>query len=99
MSTWTEQELRAVGTATELRISTRRSGGTLRPPVPIWVVRAGDDLYVRSYKGNGGAGFQRSWTAPSACSRYWPPAISAPSGSSRSAGPSPSEARPGIRRN
>jgi hypothetical protein len=48
MSAWTEQELRAVGTATELRISTRRSDGTLRLPVPIWVARAGDDLYVRS---------------------------------------------------
>jgi hypothetical protein len=59
MSTWTEEELRAVGTATELRISTRRRDGTLLPPVPIWVVRAGDNLYVRSYKGTGGAWFRR----------------------------------------
>ena len=59
MSTWTEDELRAVGTATELRVSTRRHDGTLRPPVPIWVVRVGDGLYVRSYKGSGGAWFRR----------------------------------------
>jgi hypothetical protein len=59
MSTWTEKELRAVGTATELRISTRRHDEALRPPVPIWVVRAGDDIYVRSYRGTGGAWFRR----------------------------------------
>lgn len=59
MSTWTEDELRAVGTATELRISTRRHDGTLRPPVPIWVVRVGDGIYVRSYKGTGGGWFRR----------------------------------------
>jgi hypothetical protein len=59
MSTWTEEELRAVGTATELRISTRRHDGTLSPPLPVWVVRAGDDIYVRSYKGAGGAWFRR----------------------------------------
>jgi hypothetical protein len=30
----------------------------LRKPVTIWVVRIGDDLYVRSYKGHGGAWFR-----------------------------------------
>lgn len=59
MSAWTEEELRAVGTATELRISTRRRDGTLSPPVPIWVVRVGDGIYVRSYTGTGGAWFRR----------------------------------------
>jgi hypothetical protein len=55
MSTWTEQELRAVAAATDLRSSTRRIDGTLRPPVPIWVVRAGDDLYVRHREPHGTA--------------------------------------------
>jgi hypothetical protein len=41
MSTWTSDELDALAAATELRISTRRPDGTLRPAVPIWVVRAG----------------------------------------------------------
>ncbi len=60
MSTWTSGELDILGYATELRISTRRPDGTLRPPVPIWVVRAGDDIYVRSYKGTGGAWFRHA---------------------------------------
>lgn len=51
MSTWTSDELRRVGEAEELRIAPRRHDGTLRKPVTIWVVRVGDDLYVRSYRG------------------------------------------------
>jgi hypothetical protein len=54
MSTWTRTELDAIAAATELRISTRPPGGTHRAAVPIWVVRAGDDIYVRSYHGVGG---------------------------------------------
>jgi hypothetical protein len=46
MSTWTSEELDTLAAATELRISTRRADGTLRPAVRIWVVRAGDDIYV-----------------------------------------------------
>ena len=60
MSTWTSDELSALEQATELRISTRRPDGTMRTPVPIWVVRAGDSVYVRSYKGSGGAWFRHT---------------------------------------
>jgi hypothetical protein len=60
MNTWTEGELGALGTATELRISTRRPDGTLGPAMPIWVVRAGDGIYVRSYRGTGGAWFRHA---------------------------------------
>lgn len=60
MSTWNRRELEAIGSATELRISTRRPDGTPRPAVPIWVVRVGDDLYVRSYKGRHGAWFRHA---------------------------------------
>lgn len=60
MSTWTSGELDVIGDATELHISTRRPDGTLRQPVPIWVVRVGDGVYVRSYKGTGGAWFQHA---------------------------------------
>lgn len=37
-----------------------RSGadGTLRKPLPVWVVRAGDDLYVRSWRGRDGAWYR-----------------------------------------
>jgi hypothetical protein len=48
MTTWTNEELDKIGNAEELRIASLRSDGTLREPVIIWVVRVGDDLYVRS---------------------------------------------------
>lgn len=51
MTTWTSHELDKIGNAEELQIAPLRADGTLRKPVIIWVVRVGDDLYVRSYKG------------------------------------------------
>jgi hypothetical protein len=51
MTTWTNDELNKIGTAEELRITSLRTDGTLRKPVIIWVVRLGDDLYVRSVNG------------------------------------------------
>ena len=47
-TTWTGDELNKIGEAEELRIAALRSDGTLRKPKIIWVVRVGDDLYVRS---------------------------------------------------
>jgi hypothetical protein len=58
MAAWTNDELDRIGTADELRIAPRRPDGTLRDPVTIWVVRDGDDLYVRSYKGHDGAWYR-----------------------------------------
>ena len=51
MSAWTSDELKKIGTAEELQIASLRTDGTLRQPVIIWVVRVGDDLYVRSVNG------------------------------------------------
>lgn len=51
MRTWTSDELNKIGNAEELHIASLRRDGTLRNPVIIWVVRIGDDLYVRAYKG------------------------------------------------
>jgi len=51
MTTWTRDELNKIGTAEELEIASLRLDGTLRNPVTIWVVRHGDDLYVRSVNG------------------------------------------------
>jgi len=51
MSGWTSDELHKIGGAEELQIASLRGDGTLRSPVTIWVVRVGDDLYVRAYKG------------------------------------------------
>ena len=58
MTTWTSDELDRIAAADQLRIQPRRADGTLRAPVPIWVVRHGDDLYVRSYNGPGGAWYR-----------------------------------------
>ena len=51
MTTWTSDELNKIGKAEELQIASLRRDGTLRKPVIIWVVRLGDDLYVRSVNG------------------------------------------------
>ena len=48
MTTWTNEELKKIGTAEELELASLRRDGTLRKPVTIWVVRCGDDLYIRS---------------------------------------------------
>jgi hypothetical protein len=58
MNTWTSNEIDKIGAAEEMQIAPARQDGTLRNPVTIWVVRLGDDLYVRSYKGRGSAWFR-----------------------------------------
>jgi hypothetical protein len=51
MTTWTSDELNKIGEAEELEIASLRSDETLRKPVTIWVVRVGDNIYVRSVNG------------------------------------------------
>jgi hypothetical protein len=58
MTTWTSNELNKIGAAEELRIAPERRDGTLRNPVTIWVVRLGDDLYVRSWRGRTAAWYR-----------------------------------------
>lgn len=58
MNAWKNNELDQIAAAEELQIAPKRHDGTLRNPVTIWVVRLGDDLYVRSYKGRGSAWFR-----------------------------------------
>ncbi|MCY1136532.1 DUF2255 family protein [Actinoplanes sp. Pm04-4] len=60
MTTWTEDELRRVGQAEELQISSTRADGSRRPYVTIWVVRDGDDIYVRSAYGANNGWFRRA---------------------------------------
>jgi hypothetical protein len=43
--------IKKIGEAEELEIASLRGDGTLRNPVTIWVLRVGDDLYVRSVNG------------------------------------------------
>ncbi len=58
MTAWTSDELAKIGSAEELQIASLRRDGTLRNPVTIWVVRYGEDLYVRSVNGRTGAWFR-----------------------------------------
>jgi hypothetical protein len=58
MSTWTRDELDRIGAAHELELTTLRPDGTRRKSVTIWVVRVGDDLYVRSWRGRTAAWFR-----------------------------------------
>jgi len=58
MTAWTNDELEVIGGAEELRVASLRRDGTLRKPVIIWVVRVGDDLYVRCANGREGAWFR-----------------------------------------
>jgi len=51
-------ELNEIGKAEELKIASLRSDGTLTKPVTIWIVRDGDDLYVRSVNGPAAAWFR-----------------------------------------
>jgi hypothetical protein len=62
VSGWTRAELDRMGAAEELEIAPRRADGSLRRPVPIWVVRVGDELYVRSWRGSDGAWFRAART-------------------------------------
>ena len=58
MTEWTRDELNKIGTAEELKIASLRRDGTLRKPTTIWVVRVGDDLYIRSAYGPTSAWFR-----------------------------------------
>ena len=58
MTAWTSDELNKIGAAEELKIASVRRDGTRRNPVTIWVVRRGDDLYVRSVNGRTGVWFR-----------------------------------------
>ncbi len=51
MSNWNEEQLTTIGNADELEISSQSSDGTFTKYIPIWVVRVGDNIYVRSVHG------------------------------------------------
>ena len=58
MTAWTTDELTKIGSADELQITYLRRDGTLGRPRTIWVVRHGDDLYVRSVNGRASVWFR-----------------------------------------
>jgi hypothetical protein len=58
--TWTDDERTRIGAAEEVRLASRRPDGSLRPYVTMWVVRVGDDLYVRSAYGPDNPWYRRA---------------------------------------
>ena len=60
MSTWSSEDLDRIGAADELQIAPRRPDGSAERYTPIWVVRVGDDLYVRSWRGKRGAWYRNA---------------------------------------
>ena len=51
MTQWTSDQLDKVGKAEELQIASIQRDSKLGKAVTVWVVRHGDDLYVRSVRG------------------------------------------------
>jgi hypothetical protein len=58
MTQWTPNLLDKIGRAEEVQITSVGRDGTLRKPVTVWLVRHGDDLYVRSVGGRNGHWFR-----------------------------------------
>ncbi|GEL94078.1 DUF2255 family protein [Cellulomonas composti] len=63
MSTWTSDELRRIGAADELEVSSLRPDGTPRPFVTIWSVVVDDILWIRSARGPDNGWFRRAAAA------------------------------------
>jgi hypothetical protein len=60
MAAWPQDELGRIGAAEEVGLASRRPDGSLRPYVTMWVVRAGDHLYVRSAYGPDNPWYRRA---------------------------------------
>jgi hypothetical protein len=59
MATWTDDELRRIGGADELRVASERPDGSLRPFTTIWHSALGGELYIRSAHGPENGWFRR----------------------------------------
>jgi len=59
MAGWTSDELTRIGRAEEVDVAAVRPDGSLRKRVTVWLVREGDELFVRSaVKGSDAAWFR-----------------------------------------
>lgn len=58
MTDWTSDELDKIGNAEELTLASISADGTLRRAVTMWVVRDGEDIYVRSVNGRDSSWFR-----------------------------------------
>ena len=62
MAAWTPDELETMANQDELELASQRTDGSFRDPVTIWMVRVGDDVFVRSVKGPDGPWFRGTRT-------------------------------------
>ncbi|GAA2228965.1 DUF2255 family protein [Herbiconiux moechotypicola] len=60
MTTWSADELDRLGEAWQIEISSSAPDGGFRAFVPIWMVRLGDRLVVRSSHGAGAGWFRHA---------------------------------------
>jgi hypothetical protein len=64
MTSWTQTDLEQIGAAKELQLATFKQDGTRRPPITIWIVRVGDEVYVRASRGRETAWFRHVQRRP-----------------------------------
>lgn len=60
MSRWSASDLTTIGAADEIDVAPDRADHTPGPAVPIWIVRVGDELFIRSYRGPSGGWYRRA---------------------------------------
>jgi hypothetical protein len=58
MANWNPTELERISSEREIEVSSLREDGALTKPVTIWAVRVGEELYVRSVRGDAGGWFK-----------------------------------------
>jgi hypothetical protein len=58
MTAWTPEQLDRIDRADELLVATARPDGSLRSSRIVWVVRHGDDLFIRSVHGQRAAWYR-----------------------------------------
>jgi hypothetical protein len=62
-STWSDDDLRTIGDEDEVVLASRRADGSLGSPATIWIVRVGDEVFVRSAFGPGNRWYARALRA------------------------------------
>ena len=68
-ASWSPDELRLMNAAGELQIAVKSSDGSLRRWVPIWVVCAGGQVYVRTWYRRDTGWFGHALSSRRACIR------------------------------
>jgi hypothetical protein len=58
MTAWTKDEISRIGESEEVDVAAVTRAGSVRNRVTIWLVRHGEDLFVRSVRGREGAWFR-----------------------------------------